>query len=138
MAHFTLQDYAMGRELIAPDEWEFARINAEIFLPRVNHFLDELAFGIKYEISSGFRPSVINAKTMNAAKASYHMKGLAIDILDQNGAFRERFTPLTYAPHADLLRKYDLFMEHPAYTGGWFHLDMGARVDRPSRVFIPK
>lgn len=138
MFPFSIEEYAMGREEISPEEWEIARINAEIFLPRVNNFLIELAFGIPYELSSGFRPSVINKKIANAAKSSYHCKGLAIDIHDRNLDFRNRFTPLTYQPHADLLRKYDLFMEHPAYTESWFHLDMGVRMDRPTRVFIPK
>lgn len=121
------------RRLQYPDAWTpEVQANAVKFLAIVGNFLDEL--GIKeVTISSGFRPLAINNKTLHAAKSSYHMNGLAVDLLDNT---KQDLAKLI-ASRPDLLRKYGLFLEDPNSTHYWAHIDMGVRQDRPSRVFLP-
>jgi len=129
----TLDQYSMGRDKLYPDEWtQDVQNNAIRLLKIVNAFLNEL--GIKEAIvSSGFRPAAINGKITNAAKKSYHMIGLAVDIKDNDNQDLANLI----ASNPDLLRKYNLWLESPAATKGWAHIDLGSRMDRPSRVFNP-
>lgn len=137
MKVITLEEYAMGRDEEYKDEWALAEPNAIVLLDRVNGFLQELNFPFDLKVSSGFRPSVINAALAHAAKHSLHIDGKAIDLSDHRGQFKDLFNPRRDIEAANLLRKYGLFMEHPAYTPGWVHLDIGSRPDRPTRVFRP-
>lgn len=110
--------------------------NAKKLLIQVNALLNDL--GIKTgNVTSGWRPAVINAATPNSAKSSYHMTGLAIDILDN----AKQDLAHLIASRPDLLKKYNLWLESPLSTKGintsWVHLDLGVRSDRPSRVFLP-
>lgn len=110
--------------------------NAQKLLIQVNALLNDL--GIKSgNVTSGWRPAGINSATPNAAKSSYHMLGLAVDILD-NG--KQDLAHLI-ASRPDLLKKYNLWLEDPNFTKGkntnWAHLDLGVRQDRPSRIFLP-
>jgi len=111
-------------------------LNATRLLKNVNSLLSDLGIQ-QVKISSGFRPASVNERVANAAKKSLHMQCLAVDILDdKNQTFAS-----TFAANPDLLRKYNLFLESPVSTKGqntnWSHLDMGARKDRPSRIFLP-
>jgi Peptidase M15 len=105
--------------------------NAILLLAKVNPFLAEL--GIKSVIvSSGFRPSTVNASLPNSAKKSLHMIGSAIDIVDPDGsldALLER--------NDVLKKKYGLWQEDPNATKGWAHLDNKPRGMRPKNTFIP-
>lgn len=104
--------------------------NATKLVEAVNSLFKEL--GIEdVVVSSGFRPSGIN-NLVKGAKASGHLRGLAIDLEDKDGTID---TLLEANPK--LLRKYGLFLESPKATVGWCHVDMIARVDRPSRIFNP-
>jgi hypothetical protein len=110
--------------------------NAIKLLGLINQLLSDL--GIESaDVTSGWRPPQINNKTTNAAKRSYHMLGLACDILDNED---QNLCNLV-ASRPDLLRKYGLWMESPTATKGhntnWCHIDCGTRADRPSRVFLP-
>lgn len=148
MKEISLHDYAMGRDLQFPEEWKFAEAHALVLLPKVNGFLadcrDELQIIIEPEVASGFRPSAINAKVPGSAKKSLHMLGRAIDLKDPGNNFKLAFQPLINPDHAKLLRRWELFMEHPEWTmgkdrkNGWIHLDIGPRADRPTRTFIPR
>jgi uncharacterized protein YcbK (DUF882 family) len=129
----TLEAYAMGRDKLYPNDWtDEVKNNAIRLLGIVNEFLNEL--GIKEAIvSSGFRPPAINNITTNAAKKSYHMTGLAVDIKDNS----KKDLANLVASRPDLLRKHGLWMEDKNHTNDWVHLDIGSRTDRPSRVFLP-
>lgn len=116
--------------------------NSQKLLENVNAFLAELAtkesISKAYKVSSGFRPSAVNANTKGSAKKSLHMTCLAIDILDD----KDQTLAKACEKHPEILRKYKLFLESPKHTIGnyanWTHLDMSpTRADRPSRVFIP-
>lgn len=105
--------------------------NIEVLLAKVNALLVELGIS-SVKVSSGFRPSDVNAGIPNAAKRSAHMTGNAVDMEDLDGSLDEK---ISLKPA--LLRKYGLFQEHPSKTGSWAHLDCVARSDRPSRQFMP-
>ena len=110
--------------------------NAIKLLGLVNQLLNDL--GIQSaDVTSGWRPPQINRQVSNSAKSSYHMLGLAVDILDNHNQDLCKLV----ASRPDLLRKYGLFMEDMGSTKGintnWCHLDCGTRSDRPSRTFLP-
>jgi uncharacterized protein YcbK (DUF882 family) len=130
----TLFDYltASGRYLDREKKASKEIINnANNLLNKVNSFLTEIGIA-EVIISSGYRPIEVNASIPNAAKASLHCQGRAIDISDPDGSLDK-----LVAKYPDLMRKYGLFQEHPDSTKGWCHLDCGVRSDRPSRQFKP-
>lgn len=104
--------------------------NAIILLNRVNQLLKEL--GIKsVSVSSGFRPSAVNAAIKGSAKKSLHMLGKAVDIADPK---HELYKKIEEKP--ELLKKYGLWMEHKDNAPTWCHLDCSnLRVDREVRIF---
>lgn len=111
--------------------------NAQKLIDAINAFMKELGVSQKLRVSSGFRPSAVNASIANAAKKSLHQRCLAIDILDDKNQSLAKLC----ASKPELLRKYKLFVENPDFTKGkntnWLHLDLGTRSDRPSRMFNP-
>lgn len=103
--------------------------NATVLLNRVNQLLKDL--GIESVIvSSGFRPSKVNANIKGAAKKSLHMTGKAVDIADAKHEIAHKILA-----RPDLLKKYDLWMEDIVHTPTWVHLDIGVRKERELRVF---
>lgn len=112
--------------------------NAVKLLEKVNAFLAEIGVMNSRQVTSGWRPDAINSATPNAAKKSLHMRGLAVDILDD----KDQTLAKLVLTKPDVLRKYGLFVESPDHTKGkntnWCHLDCSPeRSDRPSRMFIP-
>lgn len=110
--------------------------NAIKLLNMINLLLREL--GIKEAtVSSGFRTSESNSVTSNAAKKSYHMRGLACDILDD----KDQLLGNLIKSKPELLKKYGLWMESLDSTKGhwncWVHLDLGVRPEREVQVFHP-
>lgn len=122
------------REKEATDE---IKANAEALLTKVNPFLDELGWDGSKKLSSGFRPSEVNAATPHAAKHSGHESGHALDVLDDK---QQSLCKLVMS-RPDLLKKHGLMMEDIHSTKGkftnWCHLDDVDRPDRPSRTFLP-
>ena len=107
--------------------------NAKDFVDTINAFLTEIGLEDVEEVSSGFRPTDVNSKIPNAAKASLHSKCLAVDFKDPQGKIAKKCKE-----NPTLLKKYKLFLENPEYTKGWCHLDKSpTRPDRPSRMFNP-
>jgi hypothetical protein len=133
----NLKQYKMGRDLLYPDEWtKEVESNAINLLEKVNELLNEL--GIQEAVvSSGFRPAAINGKITHAAKRSYHMLGMAVDIVDNKNQDMGKLI----ASRPDLLLKHGLWLEDLSSTIGhttnWVHLDCGVRQERPSRTFKP-
>lgn len=116
--------------------------NLEALLQAVNGFISDLQQGhklspnFKATVTSGYRSPAQNA-TIGGAKASYHMRCMAVDLLDNES--QDLASIISSQP--ELLRKHGLFMEHPDSTrksgATWVHLDIGTRPDRPSRLFKP-
>lgn len=103
--------------------------NIDMLLAKVNALLKELGI-TDSKVSSGFRPSSVNASIKNSAKRSLHMVGKAIDLESQELAIKLKEKP-------ELLDKYELWLENPQYTPSWTHLDIGTRSDREVRIFNP-
>lgn len=105
--------------------------NAHTLLEKVNNFLNELEI-TSVVVSSGFRPSEVNANIGNAAKKSLHMTGRAIDLVDPKGELDK-----LVSSRDDLKKKYDLWQEDPGHTVTWCHLDDKNRGERDNNTFIP-
>jgi hypothetical protein len=105
---------------------------AQAFLVKLNGFLAELGI-TQVQLSSGFRPSTVNAGIANASPRSMHQLARAVDIIDQSG-----FIDSLIQSRPDLLKKYGLWLEHPEATPGWSHIDdSDRRRDRDIRIFRP-
>jgi hypothetical protein len=127
----SLQDYWMGRDKKYPDAWSEAIEGAAAeLLSRVDALLTD--FGEERKITSGWRPPEVNSKTPNAALKSKHMTGHAIDLADPDGDLDDWCSE----NDGERLKAYNLWMEHPAATKGWCHLQsLPPKSGR--RVFYP-
>ena len=136
MNKITLKDYltASGKypsRETHPEVTPEIKAAAEKLLIKVNALLDDLGIE-KRKVSSGFRPSAVNAATPNAAKKSLHMTGHAVDLEDPTGEIDAKIEA-----RDDLKKKYGLWQESPAATKNWAHLDDKDRGPRPKNTFIP-
>lgn len=110
--------------------------NAKKLLEAVNALFKELGLE-KPVVSSGFRPSKINTQ-VKGAKASGHLRGMAVDLVDVDGSLAT-----VIAANPARLRHHGLMIENPRVTvtadgkSRWLHIDTVNRVDRPSRMFTP-
>lgn len=139
----SLQDYWMGRDrefpmAMSPDlERNALRMvelaNKVLILAKSAGVTLQTSPRTGTVVSSGWRPASVNAKTAGAAPNSKHMTGQAIDLYDPDGDLDEwLMTPDGQKVLADL----GVWMEHPAATKGWCHLQsMPPRSGR--RVFYP-
>lgn len=137
----TLQDYYLGRDithghLLGSD----LRANAARTVEAANALLARAkAAGVTLErngrghmVNSGWRPPDINSSTPGAALRSLHMQCLAIDIADPDGDLDE----WCLANADTALRDLALWLEHPAATKGWCHVQLQPpRSGR--RIFYP-
>lgn len=139
----TLNDYWMGRDseyptAMSPDLEKAARMTVEL----VNKLLERaVSAGVRIplhprtgsQLSSGWRPATLNAKTPGAAPNSKHITAQAADVYDPDGDLDEWL--MTDAGQQALLQ-IGLWMEHPSATKGWAHLQtIPPRSGR--RVFYP-
>ena len=139
----TIEAYFMGRRelhslAMTPDIEREALRTIEL----VNKLLTEAQeAGVVLEpnprtktiVSSGWRPPAINEATPNAAPRSHHMSGRAVDIYDPDGDLDDWL--MTDEGQAALTR-IGLWLEHPAATKSWSHLQtVPPRSGR--RVFYP-
>lgn len=120
-----IKTYLMGRDKMYPLD-PIKEANAIELLRRVNGLLFEL--GIKADITSGYRPGHWNKKAGGSEKSA-HLSCEAIDLKDNFGKIKEAIT-------IELLKKYDLYMEHPDSTVGWCHLQ-SRKTRSGKRVFHP-
>src|SRR5574343_1584036 len=113
-----LKAYLMGRDKKYPIT-EKQKENALELLRRVGLLFERI--GIKDpSLTSGYRPSVINAK-VGGAKMSAHTTCEAGDWENLNNRISDLIS-------VALLVEFDLYMENPAFTKGWIHLQT-----RPTR-----
>lgn len=141
MDMITLKEYltASGRypeRETHPELTEEFKKNAELLLQKVNAMLDELNVQ-KRDVTSGFRPTAVNANVSGAAKKSAHTRCLAIDLMDD----KEQTLCKLIETRPDLLKKYGLWMEAKEFTKGkntnWAHLDLIQRSPRAIQIFNP-
>lgn len=138
----TLHDYWLGRDIthslqLGTD----LRRNAARTVDAANALLVlAKAAGVTLEqsprtgtiVTSGWRPADINAATPGAAVRSLHMTCEAIDLYDPDGDLDEWLL----ASADTVLRDLALWLEHPAATKGWAHVQ--TKPPRSGRrVFYP-
>lgn len=123
-------DFFMGRDLEYQSELtNEIELAAQDTLARVNRLM--FIFGEKREVTSGWRPPEVNACTPGAAKFSKHMLGKAVDLEDHEGSLDD----WCFA-HPEALEQCGLWLEHPAATKGWCHLQTVPPKSR-NRIFYP-
>lgn len=124
----------MGRDKQYPLS-ETQKANAEETVKRVNELLHDIGLPF-YGISSGYRPSAINARVKGAATKSAHISCEAVDLRDSADQKIGRYL----TANQDVLEKFDLYMENIGYTKGtnspWVHLQT-RKTRSGRRVFIP-
>lgn len=135
----NLKNYWMGRNVSHARDLtpEIVR-NAGHLLRKVNNLIS-LMRDVEIEphpvtgnpIVSGWRPPAINAGMKNAAPRSKHMSGNAVDLYDPEGAIDG-----WCMDHLDFLAELGLWLEHPAATKGWCHLQQVPPLSG-RRVFYP-
>lgn len=135
----TLKNYLMGREASYTLS-DLLVQNAEVTIIRANQVLNKArAAGVVLHINprtlslvaSGWRPPEVNASTPGAAALSKHMTCEAVDIYDPEGTLDDF---VFHAP--ELLEYLNLWLEHPAATKNWCHLQ--TKPPRSGRrVFYP-
>ncbi len=83
-------------------------------LPRLN--LIRFQYGKPLKVSSGYRPAAFNANAGGAARSN-HLRCQAVDFADPNGEFGS-----WCLSNLELLERAGLWLEDPAATQGWIHL----------------
>jgi len=123
----TLKEYWMGRDVKYANQLtpEIVK-NAEWLLYQVN--LLRKIYAKPFIVTSGWRPPQENKKA-NGARKSNHLRGLAIDLLDSDGAI----DAFCYEDQ-EVLLNCGLYLEHPNSTPGWAHLQCVPPASR-KRVF---
>lgn len=115
--------------------------NIRILVNKVNTLLDHIKWTDEIVVSSGFRPSEVNATIKGASAKSSHTLGMAVDIVQPKNNNKLAKAIEEAQAKDKILTKLGLWMEDPAVTVGqhtaWVHLDFRSRPDRPSRVFRP-
>jgi hypothetical protein len=123
-------DFFKGRDVdYADDLTQSIEIASSATIVKVNLLLAH--FGESRKVVSGWRPPAVNAGTPGAAPFSRHLTGQACDLYDPEGDLDE----WCFA-HQDVLEKVGLWMEHPASTKGWTHLQTMSPKSG-NRVFYP-
>lgn len=118
----------MGRDAQYPLSQELEQ-NLQKLLEALNLFRS--LYGKPMTVTSGYRPSAINANVPGAAKKSAHMSCQACDFRDLDGSLDKYCMDNQY-----ILQQCGLYLEHPDSTPGWTHLQIrvpgsGNRVFKP-------
>ena len=130
MSQISVEQYFMGRDKQYPDDLTTElRINAQETVIRVNTLLGY--FGEHRDITSGWRPPSVNAGTPGAAPKSKHMTCQACDLTDPEGDLDDYCLN-----NPDILAKIGLWLEHPAVTKSWTHVQI-VPPKSGKRVFYP-
>lgn len=118
----TVDEVLMGRDKanpLTPEQWR----NLADLMGRIN--IIRAAYGKSLVVSSGYRPPAQNAAA-GGAKNSTHMSCQAVDFADPNGEFKK-----WCLDNFDLIKKVGLYMEDPAFTPTWVHLQTRPTKNNP-------
>jgi hypothetical protein len=139
----TLENYVKSYDHLYPDEYNVGvRTCAEMTVKKVNSVLAVLeAEGVRLEanpktgsiVSSGWRPQAVNSNVKGAAIRSKHITGQACDLYDPEGDID---TYLSSDAGLRVLTSAGLWLEHPAATKGWSHLQT-VPPRSGNRIFYP-
>jgi hypothetical protein len=126
----TKAEVLMGRDKLYPSEYtQEISDNIDSLLIPVNEA--RYACGFPWHVDSGWRPKAVNDATSNAAKASNHMKGLAVDFADPDGKLRE-----WVLANLPLMASLGLYFEDFRWTKGWVHFQIVAPGSK-HRIYVP-
>lgn len=119
----TRAEVLMGRDQEFPLDVTLQK-NLDALLVALNKLRED--YGKPMNVTSGYRPGHYNTDA-GGAKASSHLTCQACDFADPEGRLDS-----WCMSNLDKLTKYGLWLEGPAYTPGWCHLQIrpvpGARV----------
>ncbi len=139
--YISVDEYLMGRATLDTLTDEIVG-NINTLIPAINELLEQ--FGEKCDLSSGIRlvaDQIRIYKEINEKRkaqklpeipvpmGSAHLKGGAIDLHD-----KDRKLTQFCMDNLPLLKKLGLYMENPANTPTWVHLQI---IPTHSRVFNP-
>lgn len=131
----TLYDYWMGRDVLYAFHLTKAiKYNAKLTVDRIQKLVKLYENDTKNSVdvwSSGWRPSIVNDATSNAAKSSKHITAEAGDVQDKNRQFAK-----WCLANLDKLEEIGLWMEDCRWTPTWVHLQI-VPPKSGNRVFIP-
>jgi hypothetical protein len=137
MSYFSRAELLMGRDKLHPINQEQSD-NLDKLIAAINPVRH--AWGKPMRVTSGYRPSSINA-SVGGATNSAHQSCQAIDIADNDGKLAEWILN-----NLDILEENGLYLENPDYTiivnskgqriSGWVHLQL-RKPASGNRVFIP-
>ena len=122
-------DYFRGRDVNSPHYTSEIESNARLTVARVNLLLEH--FGEQRGVNSGWRTPAINAATPGAAVRSKHLTAQACDLADPDGDLDD-----WCMDHLEVLDAIWLWLEHPAATKGWCHVQT-IPPKSGKRVFYP-
>ncbi len=132
-----LDAFYNGRDNAYRDELtDEIRRNAEDIVAKANELLRRASFEHVCTVNSGWRPKQVNEATPEAAAASRHLTGQAVDLPDP-----DRTLAAWCVGNLDVLAEVGLWMEDPRWTydergDHWVHVQtVPPRSGR--RVFIP-
>jgi hypothetical protein len=123
--YFKTSEYLKDREIEYPLSPEFKE-NMKALLDKLD--VVRVDWGRPLLISSGYRPGRYN-QVVGGAKNSAHLSCEAVDVLDRTGDLADFLTE-------DRLIAYGLYLENPARTPGWCHLQTRA-TKSGARIFNP-
>lgn len=115
----------MGREVAFPLAPQL-ETNLSKLLKAVNEI--RAAYGKPMAVTSGYRPAPLNARAGGALNSA-HLFCMAADFADKDGGLGK-----WCLANLDKLEHAGLWLENPAKTKGWVHLDIRPRT---KRVFDP-
>lgn len=121
----TKEDILMGREKEFPLS-DLLLKNLQILADKIN--ILESICPFKLRISSGYRPGRYNTAAGGAPKSS-HISCEAVDIADKGGLLKE-----WCLKNINKLTELGLFMEDPAKTPTWVHLQTRKTKGNPFKL----
>jgi uncharacterized protein YcbK (DUF882 family) len=132
----SLAELTMGREKQFPQDFtKEVQANLKVLHEKINIIREK--YGKPMIVSSGWRPQTVNDATPNAAKASKHIVGLAVDIYDKDGILWK-----WVIENLQLMQDLGVYLEDKRFTNTWVHFGIGApksgkRIFKPSSSAMP-
>jgi hypothetical protein len=128
MSRVTRDDILMGRDV----KWPLT-VEQEMELTKLLASVQGLfsSWHGEIKVSSGYRPAAVNTQVPGAAKKSAHMSCQAVDLYDPG-----RNLAHYLLDNVSLLDKWDMYLEDPAYTPTWVHVQT-RRTRSGRRIFKP-
>lgn len=121
----TKADILMGRDKEYPLTPQL-EVNLSILVQKIN--ILEASCPFKFKLTSGYRPGRFNTAA-KGAKNSAHLTCEAVDVADAKGILKEYLVK-----NIEILNKLGLYMEDPAKTKTWVHLQTRKTKNNPFKV----